>query len=188
MGREWTKLSCRTFQDNQTRLQLFALAYNLANFLRRLALPRTVKHGSLTTLREKLVKIGVKVTRHSKSVTFQLAELAVTRNLIAAILDRIAQQMIVCFVGAEIRFRRRRPKTVKTNTPRVRGSRCHRRSSLDAPHRSLSRPECWIPGEKYAHAQRDCCQRLFGLSAPKHKSSVQNIQPSVAHPHRQSST
>ena len=41
---KWTKLSCRTFKDNQTRLQLFALAYNLANFLRRLALPRDVKH------------------------------------------------------------------------------------------------------------------------------------------------
>ena len=86
---KWTKLSCRTFKDNQTRLQLFALAYNLANFLRRLALPRDVKHWSLTTLREKLVKIGAKVTRHSKYVTFQLAEVAVTRNLFAAILNRI---------------------------------------------------------------------------------------------------
>ncbi len=86
---KWTKLSCRTFKDNQTRLQLFALAYNLANFLRRLALPRDVKHWSLTTLREKLVKIGAKVTRHSKYVTFQLAEVAVTRKLFAAILDRI---------------------------------------------------------------------------------------------------
>ena len=87
----WTKLSCQTFKDNQTRLQLFALAYNLANFLRRLALPRDVKHRSLTTLREKLVKIGAKVTQHSKYVTFQLAEVAVTRNLFAAILDRIAR-------------------------------------------------------------------------------------------------
>ena len=69
----WTKLSCRTFKDNQTRLQLFALAYNLANFLRRLALPHEVKHWSLTTLREKLVKIGAKVTRHARYVTFQLA-------------------------------------------------------------------------------------------------------------------
>jgi hypothetical protein len=86
---KWTKLSCRTFKDNQTRLQLFALAYNLGNFLRRLALPRDVKHWSLTTLREKLVKIGAKVTRHSKYVTFQLAEVAVTRRLFAAILDRI---------------------------------------------------------------------------------------------------
>ena len=86
---KWTKLSCRTFKDNQTRLQLFALAYNLANFLRRLALPRDVKHWSLTTLREKLVKIGAKVTRHAKYVTFQFAEVAVTRRLFSAILDRI---------------------------------------------------------------------------------------------------
>ena len=88
---KWTKLSCRTFKDNQTRLQLFALAYNLANFLRRLALPKPVQHWSLTTLREKLVKIGAKVTRHSKYVTFQLAEVAVPRRLFAAILDRIAR-------------------------------------------------------------------------------------------------
>jgi hypothetical protein len=87
---KWTKLSCRTFKDNQTRLQLFALAYNLANFRRRLALPREVEHWSLTTLREKRVKIGAKVTRHAKYVTFQLAEVAVSRRLFAAILDRIA--------------------------------------------------------------------------------------------------
>ena len=91
---KWTKLSCRTFKDNQTRLQLFALAYNLANYLRRLALPRDVKHWSLTTLREKLVKIGAKVTRHAKYITFQLAEVAVPRRLFAAILDRIAQLAI----------------------------------------------------------------------------------------------
>jgi len=88
---KWTKLSCRTFKDNQARLQLFALAYNLGNFLRRLALPKPVQHWSLTTLREKLVKIGAKVTRHAKYVTFQLAEVAVPRRLFAAILDRIAR-------------------------------------------------------------------------------------------------
>ena len=54
-----------------------------------LALPHEVRHWSLTTLREKLVKIGAKVTRHAKYVTFQLAEVAVTRTLFAAILDRI---------------------------------------------------------------------------------------------------
>ena len=91
---QWTKLSCRTFKDNQTRLQLFALAYNLGNFLRRLALPKLVRHWSLTTLREKLIKIGAKVTWHSKYVFFQLAEVAVTRNLFAGILDRIARLAI----------------------------------------------------------------------------------------------
>ena len=88
---KWTKLSCRAFKDNQTRLQLFALAYNLGNFLRRLALPKPIRHWSLTTLGERLIKIGAKVTRHSKYVTFQLAEVAVTRNLFAAILARIAR-------------------------------------------------------------------------------------------------
>ena len=91
---KWTKLSCRTFKDNQARLQLFALAYNLGNFLRRLALPKPLRHWSLTTLREKLIKIGAKVTRHAKYVTFQLAEVAVTRNLFAAILTRIARLAI----------------------------------------------------------------------------------------------
>jgi hypothetical protein len=43
------------------------------------------------TLREKLIKIGAKVTRHAKYVTFQLAEVAVTRHLFGAILERIAR-------------------------------------------------------------------------------------------------
>jgi len=68
---------------------LRALPYNLGNFLRRLALPRSVKHWSLTTLREKLIKIGAEVVIHSQYVTFQMAEVAVPRELFAAILDRI---------------------------------------------------------------------------------------------------
>jgi hypothetical protein len=75
--------------DNKVRLQLFALAYNLGNFLRRLALPSAVKHWSLTTLREKLVKIGAKVVTHSRYVIFQMAEVAIPRKLFAAILERI---------------------------------------------------------------------------------------------------
>jgi hypothetical protein len=86
---KWTGLSCHNSKDNQIRLQLFALAYNLGNFLRRLALPRSVKHRSLTTLREKLVKIGAKVVRQAKCVMFEMAELAVPPELFAAILDRI---------------------------------------------------------------------------------------------------
>jgi len=87
----WTRLSCHDFVDNQVRLQLFALAYNLGNFLRRLALPRKVSHWSLTTLREKLVKIGAKVVSHSTYVIFQMAEVAVPRELFKAILERIGR-------------------------------------------------------------------------------------------------
>ena len=85
----WTRLSCHDFVDNQVRLQLFALAYNLGNFLRRPALPPGVKHWTLTTLRDKLIKIGAKVTHHSKQVVFQLAEVAIPRPLFAAILQLI---------------------------------------------------------------------------------------------------
>jgi len=76
--------------DNQARLQLFALAYNSGNFLRRLALPEGVSHWSLTTLRDKRIKIGAKVVRHdARYVTFQMAEVAVPRSLFEAILNRI---------------------------------------------------------------------------------------------------
>ena len=53
-----TGLSCQRFRVNEVRLQLHVLAYSLANFLRALALPRIMARWSLTTLREKLVKIG----------------------------------------------------------------------------------------------------------------------------------
>ncbi len=79
----------RVIANNQARIQPFTLAYNLGNFLHRLALPRSVKHWSLTTLREKLIKIGAKVVRHAKYLTFQMAEVAVPRELLAAIIERI---------------------------------------------------------------------------------------------------
>ena len=72
------------------RLQLHALAYNLANFLRTLALPEQVKQWSMTTLRDRLVKIGAKVVRHGRSVIFQMAEVAVRRDLFERILGAIA--------------------------------------------------------------------------------------------------
>ena len=86
---KWTRLSCRKFRNNEVRLQLHALAYNLANFMRTLALPKEVEHWSLTTLREKLVKIGAKVVRHGRYVTFQLAEVAFPRSLFQQILSLI---------------------------------------------------------------------------------------------------
>src|SRR6478752_2933124 len=88
---KWTRLSCRRFRDNQARLPLFALACNPGNFLRQLALPRSVRAWTLTTLREKLIKIGAKVVHHAKAVTFQMAEVAIPRELFAAILARIGR-------------------------------------------------------------------------------------------------
>jgi Transposase DDE domain group 1 len=54
-------------------------------------LPQEVKQWSLTTLRNKLVKIGARVVRHGRYVTFQLAEVAVPRALFTEILRLIEQ-------------------------------------------------------------------------------------------------
>ena len=77
----WTRLSCRRFDHNAVRLQLHALAYNLGNFMRTLALPDAVEQWSLTSLREKLIKIGAKIVRHGRYVTFQMAEVVIPRDL-----------------------------------------------------------------------------------------------------------
>jgi hypothetical protein len=87
---KWTRLSCRTFAANAVRLQLHALAYNLGNFMRTLAIPKTAEPWSLTGLREKLIKIGAKVVSHGRYVTFQMAEVAVPRQMFAEILSLIA--------------------------------------------------------------------------------------------------
>jgi DDE family transposase len=85
----WTRLSCRSMQANAVRLQLHALAYNLANFFRTLVLPDEVERWSLTTLREKVVKIGAKVIAHARYTVFQMAEGAVPRDLFRRILAMI---------------------------------------------------------------------------------------------------
>ena len=54
-----------------------------------MALPQKVEHWSLTTLWEKLVKIGAKVVSHGSYVTFQLAEVAIPRSLFVNILRLI---------------------------------------------------------------------------------------------------
>ena len=87
----WTRLSCRSFTANAVRLQLHALAYNLGNFLRTLATPEPIKNWSLTSLKQKLIKIGAKVVSHGRYVAFQMAEVAIPRHLFADILRLIAE-------------------------------------------------------------------------------------------------
>ena len=87
----WTRLSCRSFAANAVRLQLHTLAYNLGNFMRTLAIPKAAKSWSLTSLREKLIKIGAKVVSHGRYVTFQMAEVAVSRQMFAGIPSLIAR-------------------------------------------------------------------------------------------------
>ncbi len=85
--RFWSGLNFR----NPRRLALFVLAYNLGNFLRRLALPTKIKHWSLRSLLVKLIKIGAKVVRSGRYTTFQMAEVVVSKDVFAEILDRISR-------------------------------------------------------------------------------------------------
>src|SRR5271154_2527096 len=88
---KWTRLSCRTFAANAVRLQLHSLAYNLGNFLRTLATPEPIKDWALTSLKEKLIKIGAKVVSHGRYVAFQMAEVAIPRQMFQDILRLIAE-------------------------------------------------------------------------------------------------
>ena len=76
-------------QDRLVNRTAVTPAYIFGNFLRTLALPKAVGHWSLTTLREKLIKIGAKVVRHGRYITLQLAEVAIPRALFAEILRLI---------------------------------------------------------------------------------------------------
>ena len=54
-------------------------------------MPKAAEPWSLTSLREKLIKIGAKVVSHGRCVTFQMAEAAVPREMFADILMLIAR-------------------------------------------------------------------------------------------------
>jgi hypothetical protein len=87
---KWTRLSCRSFAANAVRLQLHALAYILGNFLRTLATPEPITDWSMTSLREKLIKVGARLVSHGRYVAFQMAEVAIPGHLFADILRMIA--------------------------------------------------------------------------------------------------
>ena len=78
---QMTQWLATAFAANAVRLQLHALAYNLANFLRTLATPEPMSDWSLTTLKEKLIKIGAKVVSHGRYIAFQMAEVAIPRHM-----------------------------------------------------------------------------------------------------------
>ncbi len=77
------------FAANAVRLQLHALAYNLANFLRTLATRDGTDTWSLTSLRKRLIKPGARLVRHARCAVFQMAEAALPRSIFAGILDLI---------------------------------------------------------------------------------------------------
>ena len=77
------------FSANAVRLQLHALAYNLANFLRTLATPAAIETWSLASLRERLIKTDTRLVRHARYAVFQMAEAALPRSVFAGVLGLI---------------------------------------------------------------------------------------------------
>jgi Transposase DDE domain group 1 len=59
--------------------------------MRTLAMPKTAEPWSLTSLREKLIKIGANVVAHGRYITSQMAEVAVSRQMVAEILSLIGR-------------------------------------------------------------------------------------------------
>jgi hypothetical protein len=59
--------------------------------MRTLVMPRAVEPWSLTSLREKPIKVGAKVVSRGRYVIFQMAEIAVSRQMFAEILSLIAR-------------------------------------------------------------------------------------------------
>jgi hypothetical protein len=52
-------------------------------------LPPAMTNWCLTSLRERLVKVGAKLVRHSRRLVLQMAEVGLTRGLFQQLLERI---------------------------------------------------------------------------------------------------
>jgi hypothetical protein len=85
----WTRLSCRKFVENEARLKLFIMAYNLGNFLRTLVLPEGIKHWSLRSIQLKLIKIGGRLIKHARYYCLLLAETVINEKLFSGLLNNI---------------------------------------------------------------------------------------------------
>jgi len=81
-----TRLTCHRFRANEVRLWLSAIAYNLGNLWRRLALPQRFANWSLTSLQQRLVKTGGRLVNHPRYYWLLLAESHLTRRLFGAML------------------------------------------------------------------------------------------------------
>ncbi|MFI5020694.1 MAG: transposase [Alphaproteobacteria bacterium] len=87
----WTRLTCCSLAAKAVRLEPHALACNIANLKQALALPEAVAHWSLTSVKEKLIKIGAGIVRHGRYAIFQMADVAVPRELLQEVLWLIAE-------------------------------------------------------------------------------------------------
>ena len=87
----WTRLSCQKFMENEVRLKLFIMAYNLGNIFRTLVLPEEIKTWSLRTIQLKLIKTGGRLIKHARYYYMLLAEVSIKERLWRSMMRRISQ-------------------------------------------------------------------------------------------------
>jgi len=87
----WTRLSCQGFMENEVRLKLFIMAYNMGNIFRTLVLPEEIANWSLRTIQLKLIKIGGRLIRHARYYYMLLAEVTIKECLWKSIMRNISQ-------------------------------------------------------------------------------------------------
>jgi len=77
------------FVENQVRLRLFVLAYNLGNFGSGPALPEAIKYCSLTSTQSGLISTGGRFVRHASRLVFLPQEALVRTEVLIGIPERI---------------------------------------------------------------------------------------------------
>jgi hypothetical protein len=94
--------------------------------------PKAAEPWSLTSLREKLIKIGAKVTSHARFITFQIAEVTVSRQMFADILSLIAPAAGIARAGMSGQRSSAANNNGRRGTPRCRPvGACPRSSAVD---------------------------------------------------------
>ena len=88
-GFDFTAVSSSSKIVNTNRLQVHALAYNIFNWFKRLALPASMHNHLVDTIRLKLLKIAAKVVHSARYITFKLCSSCPYKNEFYEILDNI---------------------------------------------------------------------------------------------------
>ena len=79
-GFDFASVSSHSKIVNANRLQVHALAYNIFNWFRRLALSANMRKHRIDTVRLKLLKIAAKVIRSARYITFKLCSSCPYKN------------------------------------------------------------------------------------------------------------
>jgi hypothetical protein len=88
-GFDFAAVSSRSAVVNANRLQIHALAYNIFNWFRRLALPPEMRKNTVDTIRLKLIKVAVRVIRSARYIIFKLCSSCPYKNEYYRTLDNI---------------------------------------------------------------------------------------------------